>query len=180
MRLFTAYITSPRLRVIHRKIWTFYVGVMGLRLVKKSVNQDVTHTYHLFYADEKGTPGHGPDLLPVARHGARAARRRASRSRSRSRLLQAACRIGATGWHAQTSRCRPEEQRFGETVLPFSDPHGLPLSLVETSGERPFTPWPDSPVPVDRQVRGHVRGAAVGARPELDRGAADAADGLPV
>jgi glyoxalase family protein len=39
-------------------------------------------------------------------------------------------------------------------VLPFTDPHGLPLSLIETSAERPFIPWADSPVPVHRQVRG--------------------------
>ncbi len=35
----------------------FWVGVMGMRLVKRSVNQDVTGTYHLFYADGVGTPG---------------------------------------------------------------------------------------------------------------------------
>ena len=35
----------------------FYVGVMGMRLVKKTVNQDVPDTYHLFYADRVGTPG---------------------------------------------------------------------------------------------------------------------------
>ena len=42
----------------------FYVGVMGMRLVKKSVNQDVIDTYHLFYADGVGTPGTDLTFFP--------------------------------------------------------------------------------------------------------------------
>ncbi|MCU0509425.1 MAG: VOC family protein [Anaerolineae bacterium] len=61
----------------------FYVGVLGLRLVKKSVNQDVTHTYHLFYADEKGTPGTD--------------RAWARRSRCRSPRRREVCLSGASG-----------------------------------------------------------------------------------
>jgi glyoxalase family protein len=44
--------------------------------------------------------------------------------------------------------------RFGERALPFADPHGLALALVESDAVRPFTPWDDGPVPADRQVRG--------------------------
>ena len=54
----------------------FYVGVMGLRLVKKTVNQDHPTVYHLFYADEKGSAGLRPDLLRVPRRPARAGGRR--------------------------------------------------------------------------------------------------------
>ena len=131
----------------------FYVGVMGLRLVKKSVNQDVTNTYHLFYADEKGTPGTDltffpwPDMAP-ARLGVGFA----------VEVAFAAPQGSLPYWRERLERAdvevRPEEQRFGERVLPFSDPHGLILSLIETSGERPFTPWSDGPVPVECQVRG--------------------------
>src|SRR5690606_32154329 len=46
------------------------------------------------------------------------------------------------------------ETRFGETVLPFKDPHGLQLALVETASERPFVPWEKSSVPVEYQLRG--------------------------
>jgi glyoxalase family protein len=46
------------------------------------------------------------------------------------------------------------ETRFGERVLPFSDPHGLPLVLAETVEAREFTPWDRGPVPAERQVRG--------------------------
>lgn len=44
--------------------------------------------------------------------------------------------------------------RFGENVLPFQDPHGLELALVETGDEREFTPWEESPVPEIHQIRG--------------------------
>lgn len=131
----------------------FYVGVMGLRLVKKSVNQDVTHTYHLFYADDKGTPGTDltffpwPDMAP-ARLGVgftvevAFAAPAGSLPYWRERLTRAGIERG------------PEATRFGETVLTFRDPHGLPLALVETGAIRPFAPWEGSPVPVEHQVRG--------------------------
>lgn len=131
----------------------FYVGVMGLRLVKKSVNQDVTHTYHLFYADEQGTPGTDltffpwPDMAP-ARLG----------TGLTVEVSFAAPPGSLAFWRDRLQRAdvevRPDERRFGETVLPFTDPHGLPLALVETAAERPFTPWPGSAVPVEYQVRG--------------------------
>jgi glyoxalase family protein len=60
----------------------------------------------------------------------------------RERLARAGVEVGA------------EETRFGETVLPFRDPHGLPLSLVETDRERPFAVWADSPVVSEHQLRG--------------------------
>jgi glyoxalase family protein len=46
------------------------------------------------------------------------------------------------------------ETRFGEPVLPFRDPHGLALALVETSRQRPFVPWEQSDVPIEHQLRG--------------------------
>jgi glyoxalase family protein len=131
----------------------FYVGVLGLRLVKKSVNQDVINTYHLFYADDQGTPGTDLTFFPwpemgPARQGTGAtnevsfAAPQGSLPFWRERLTRAGIEVGA------------EETRFGETVLPFTDPHGLPLALVETSRERPFVLWADSPVPAEHQLRG--------------------------
>ena len=51
----------------------FYVGMLGLRMVKNTVNQDDPTVYHLFYADEEGSPGRGPDVLRVPRARDRAA-----------------------------------------------------------------------------------------------------------
>ena len=118
----------------------FYVGVLGLRLVKKSVNQDVPDTYHLFYADRVGTPGTDITFFPwpdmdSAKAGVGLAMEvvfavpPASLGYWRERLA------------AHGVRLDPEETRFGEPVLRFRDPHGLPLALVGTTRERPFAPW---------------------------------------
>lgn len=131
----------------------FYTGVMGLRLVKKSVNQDAPDTYHLFYADGVGTPGTDltffpwPDL-PRGRPGVGQivevpfAVPSGSLPYWQNRFAEKKVTTGAV------------ETRFGETTLPFEDPHGLRLALVETSEERDFTPWGQSPVPAEHQLRG--------------------------
>lgn len=131
----------------------FYVGVLGLRLVKRSVNQDDPGTYHLFYADAVGTPGTDITFfpwphLPPARLGigltveVTFAAPPGSLSYWRERFEEYNVPAGAA------------ETRFGETVLPFKDPHDLQLALVETAGQRPFVPWEQSPVPVQFQLRG--------------------------
>jgi glyoxalase family protein len=131
----------------------FYVGVMGLRLVKQSVNQDVPDTYHLFYADRDGTPGTDltffpwPEMAPVQPGTGLVmevvfAVPPGSLAYWRQRLTTRGVAIG------------DEATRFGEPVLPFRDPHGLALALVETSRQRPFVPWDQSDVPIDHQLRG--------------------------
>ncbi|HEX2450931.1 MAG TPA: ring-cleaving dioxygenase [Gemmatimonadales bacterium] len=131
----------------------FYTGVLGLRLVKRSVNQDVTDTYHLFYADADGHPGADltffpwPDL-PPGRAGAGLANE-----------VSLAVQPNTLGWWAErlgragVSVAEPET-RFGERTLRFSDPHGLALALVETGDPREFAAWRRSPVPAAHQVRG--------------------------
>ena len=131
----------------------FYVGVMGMRLVKKSVNQDAPDTYHLFYADAVGNPG--TDLtffpwpsMPPARLGV-------------GLTVEVPCAVakGSVGyWQERLTKNKIElgnlETRFAEKVLPFKDPHGLPLALVETDEAREFVAWNESPVPPEHQVRG--------------------------
>jgi glyoxalase family protein len=131
----------------------FYTGVLGMRLVKKSVNQDVPDTYHLFYADAEGQPG--TDLtffpwpqMPDVRPGI-----------GLSMEVSLAVPAGTLAfWSERLGRygvtLYPEESRHGEAALPCSDPHGLSLTLVETSGRRDFTPWDKSSVPADKQILG--------------------------
>ena len=131
----------------------FYVGVMGMRLVKKSVNQDAPDTYHLFYADAVGNPG--TDLtffpwpsMPPARLGV-----------GFTVEVPFAVASGSLGyWQERLAKNKVElgnpETRFAEKVLPFKDPHGLPLALVETDEAREFVAWNESPVPPEHQVRG--------------------------
>lgn len=131
----------------------FYVGVLGMRLVKRSVNQDDPGTYHLFYADGEGHPGSDLTFFPWSqmapkRQGVGLTTEVAlavppgALKFWRSRLAAAGAAVGE------------ERRAFGEAVLPFSDPHGLELALVETSDEREFTPWTGSAVPVEWQIRG--------------------------
>jgi len=131
----------------------FYTGVLGMRLVKKSVNQDAPDTYHLFYADGVGSPGTDltffpwPDL-PQAQPTA-------------GQIVEVPFAVppgSLSYWQERLAEhdvaTGDVETRFGERTLPFEDPHGLSLALVETDDDREFEPWTHSPVPTEHQVRG--------------------------
>ena len=133
----------------------FYAGVLGMRLVKKSVNQDDPSTYHLFYADAEGRPGTDLTFFPWARlapsregHGLSTEVSLAVPSGSLPYWSDRLARYGI--------RADAPERRFGAEVLPLTDPHGLRVALVESAdaASRPFTPWDGSPVPPERQIRG--------------------------
>lgn len=131
----------------------FYVRVMGMRLVKRSVNQDVPDTYHLFYADGAGTPGTDLTFFPWPNMGP------ARPGVGFTVEVPFAVPPGSLPyWQARLQKegvtLDAVETRFGETVLPFRDPHGLRLALVETDSARAFVPWEESPVPPEHQVRG--------------------------
>ncbi|MCG3120506.1 MAG: putative ring-cleaving dioxygenase MhqA [bacterium] len=131
----------------------FYVGIMGMRLVKKSVNQDAPDTYHLFFADAVGNPG--TDLtffpwpaMPPAKLGIGFT----------VEVPFAVTRGSLAYWQERFAQTKVAfekiETRFEEKVLPFKDPHGLQLALVETDDARQFVPWEASPVPSAHQLRG--------------------------
>ena len=133
----------------------FYAGVLGMRLVKKSVNQDDPGTYHLFYADAEGHPGTDLTFFPWAD----LAPSRAGYGLSTEVSL--AVPPGSLDfWSARFARYGTRvfepEIRFGQRVLPLADPHGLRITLTESESSlgRPFTPWERSPIPVERQIRG--------------------------
>jgi len=133
----------------------FYAGVLGMRLVKKSVNQDDPGTYHLFYADAEGHPGTDLTFFPWAQMAP------SRDGHGLSTEVSLAVPPGSlVFWSARLQRygvaVGPAEQRFGEHVLPLRDPHGLRVALVESANalERPFTPWNGSPVPAEHQIRG--------------------------
>jgi glyoxalase family protein len=131
----------------------FYTGTRGMRLVKRSVNQDAPETYHLFYADAEGHAGSDltffpwPELPP------------GKRGVGLTNEVALAVPAGTLDWWAERLRAAGVETEdrttwFGEPALPFSDPDGLALALVETADPREFTPWADSPVEASRQIRG--------------------------
>jgi glyoxalase family protein len=142
----------------------FYAGVLGMRLVKKSVNQDDPGTYHLFYADAEGHPGTDLTFFPWAH----LAPPRPGHGMATTVGLEVP--VGSIDyWGARLERygaaVQAVETRFGDTVLPLVDPHGLKLALVESARllTRPFSPWDDSPIPVAQQIRG-LHGASIAER----------------
>ena len=133
----------------------FYAGVLGMRLVKRSVNQDDPGTYHLFYADAEGYPGTDLTFFPWAQM--------APSREGYGLSSEVALAVPPGSLDFWTDRLQqsgaslaPVESRFGQAALPLRDPHGLHVALVESedSLRRPFTPWTGSPIPVEKQIRG--------------------------
>ncbi len=135
--------------------YRFYTQTMGMRLVKRSVNQDDVSAYHLFYADAVGSPG--TDLtffdwkMPRERRGAHSVTRTSLRVQGRETLAWWEERLKELKVAAGASI----EQRDDRLVLDFEDPEGQRLSLVDDEGQGDGAhPWAGSPVPAEHQVRG--------------------------
>jgi glyoxalase family protein len=137
-----------------RENYRFYTQTLGMRLVKRSVNQDDVSAYHLFYADAKGSPG--TDLtffdwpVPRERRGTRSIVRTSLRVKGKATLEWWVERFGGFS----VSHGDIEEQD-GRLTLPFEDPEGQRLALVDDggAGDDPVA-WDRSPVPAAHQVRG--------------------------
>jgi len=131
----------------------FYTRTLGMRLVKRSVNQDDVSAYHLFYADANGTPG--TDLTffdwPIRNEV------RGSRSISRTALRVAgedALQFWRTTLGERGVTTGEIHERDGRLTLDFEDPEGQRLTLVDDGGVGTSYPWDKSPVPAEHQVRG--------------------------
>jgi glyoxalase family protein len=133
----------------------FYAGILGMRLVKRSINQDDPGTYHLFYADAEGHPGTDLTFFPWAQM--------APPRVGHGLAVEVALEVPADSlpwWQARLERYGVKtsavEHRFGDAVFPVVDPHGLRLALTESARgiQRPFSPWDGSVIPVARQIRG--------------------------
>lgn len=129
----------------------FYTRVLGLRLVKKTVNQDDTSAYHLFYGDGAATPGSDITFfewpVPPARRGTRSISRTAFRVEETS----------LPWWrdHLKASGVAAGDVRVidGRASLAFEDPEGQRLLLVADNGA-PLAAWDRGPVPAEHQVKG--------------------------
>ena len=148
----------------------FYAGILGMRLVKKSVNQDDPGTYHLFYADAAGHPGTDLTFFPWAQHRAAAPGTRSEHRGRRWPSRRTASISGGSGSRATVSRSAPIETRFGERVLPLTDTHGLKVALVESaSAHAPHVHavgrQPDSRRPSDPRARGRAHAGSATSAP---------------
>jgi len=147
----------------------FYAGTMGLRLVKKTVNQDNPTVYHLFFADEKGNAG--SDLtffeypgVPRGRAGVGMVHRIVWRVGSEDSLSFWAERLAANG---------VESERAGGSLV-FADPEGLEheLAVVEVGDEPLIADHPE--VPGELALQGFHAVRAYSAAPDTSRGLLEA------
>lgn len=132
----------------------FYTGTLGMRLVKRSVNQDDPGTYHLFYADAEGRPGSDLTFFPWPNMGAGR-----TGTGQVNEVVFAVPPASVDAWGARLQAedvAYRESVRFGERTLAFHDPHGLRLAVSGTAlaEDRPFTAWKRSAVPATHQLRG--------------------------
>jgi glyoxalase family protein len=138
----------------------FYAGLLGLRLVKKTVNFDDPSAYHLYYGDASGTPGSIITFFywPGALHG------RLGSGQSTSITLSAP-EASLNYWHDRLLRhgiTSTRHRRFGEEVLSFPDPDGIPVEIVAVASDvRPG--WTGAGIPTEHALRGlHTAELTVG------------------
>ena len=132
----------------------FWVETLGLRLVKRSINQDDPGTYHFFYGDAEGTPGTSMTFfpwsdLPDGTVGS------GQVSRTAFRVPEGSLDYWEARFDERGVDYDAREERFGETVLPFRDPDGLPVELVavDIPEDDPTTAW-TAFVPESAAIRG--------------------------
>jgi glyoxalase family protein len=133
----------------------FYTHVLGLRLVKKSVNQDDTSAYHLFYADKVGSPGTDMTFFDWPQTGEN---KRGTDSIVNTLFRvngQAALEYWAQRFAEQGVNHEPIQTFAGRSILRFEDREGQRLTLVDDGGA-PFHGeiWDGSGIPADAAIRG--------------------------
>jgi glyoxalase family protein len=143
----TAIASDPRTNL------DFYTRVLGLRFVKKSVNQDDPGTYHLYYGDYTGSPGTVLTFFPWA--GLRRGRPGTGQAYATGYSVPAG---SLTFWQERLAKLNvltaPVESRFADEVLTVFDPDGLRLELVATAEADPRSSAPSTEVPTAFAIRG--------------------------
>ncbi|MFD2706734.1 ring-cleaving dioxygenase [Salibacterium lacus] len=146
------------------KNYEFFTYVLGMRLIKKTVNQDDIQTYHLFFSDDEGNPGTDMTFfdfpgVPAGTHGTNEISRTSFRVPSDEALEYWVKRFD----HYDVTH-EGIQKRFGKKVLPFVDFDDQAYELVSDEGiegVRPGIPWQHGPVPKEYGITGlgplHVR-----------------------
>lgn len=138
-----------------RNNFNFYTQVLGLRLVKKSVNQDDTSAYHLFYADKVGSPGTDMTFFDWPQTGADQ-RGTDSIVNTQFRVKgQAALEYWVTRLDNLGIKHHPIENFAGRSILRFEDPEGQRLTLVDDGGIATEAQiWDGADVQSEHAIRG--------------------------
>ncbi|MBV8202240.1 MAG: ring-cleaving dioxygenase [Acidobacteria bacterium] len=132
----------------------FYTGVLGLRLVKKTVNYDDPGTYHLYYGDGLGRPGTLLTFFPWP-HA-----RRGQVGAGQAAVTSFSVPEGSLGYWSERLRRsgavhdRPRRRSEDEELLRLLDPDGLEIELVAHAGPAAGSSWAGGPVPVEHAIGG--------------------------
>ena len=131
----------------------FYTKVLGLRLLKKTVNFDDPGTYHLYYGDETGSPGTILTFFPYE-----GAQRGRAGTGVASHIGYSVPEGSFDFWIRRFEEHKVEfgqsVEKFGELSLPFQDPDGLQLELVVPKNKDNRTPWETEEVKANAATRG--------------------------
>lgn len=131
----------------------FYTQVLGLRLIKVTVNFDDPGTYHFYFGDETGTPGSALTFFPF-----KSARRGQVGAGQVGVISFAVPENSLPDWHKRLTGMNIStdgvQERFGEPVITFQDPDGLRLKLVGTDYASKIDGWKNGPVSEDLMIRG--------------------------
>ncbi len=130
----------------------FYVSVLGLRFVKKSINQDLPDTYHLYFADYLGSPGtamtfFGWPTWPARRAGS-------------GQVMTVAFAVPESSlgfWGRRLVELGVDHERvsrFGSDVIGLHDPDEIEIELVGATSQLKTAPWRDSAVPIEHAIHG--------------------------
>jgi glyoxalase family protein len=130
----------------------FYVGLLGLRLVKRTVNFDDPGTYHFYFGDARGTPGTILTFFPWP------GVRRGHRGVGQIEATAFAISPDSVGYwldrfKEQHVTAEKTSARFGEEVIRFTDPDGLLLELIASDSSGMTESWIDSIVPKEHALR---------------------------
>ncbi len=133
--------------------YDFYVKKLGMRMVKKTVNQDDPTKYHLFYANSEGSPGSSLTFFPWPR-----AHQGEAGSGEATAVSLAVPENSLDYWQDrlddQNIAYSGPITRFGKKLLSFKDPDGLQLHLVFENRKDDLKKWEKSPVPHEHQIQG--------------------------
>ena len=136
-----------------QKCVDFYVGVLGLRFIKKSINQDVPDTYHIYFGDYLGSPGTAMTFF-----GWPSWPRRKAGSGQITTVSFDIPRNSVDFWSRRLRELgftnASHDRRFDTEVIALEDLDGIAVELVGSDAAVTWVPWKDSPVPEEHQVHG--------------------------
>lgn len=133
--------------------YDFYTRVLGLRLVKKTVNFDDPGTYHFYFGDYQGTPGSILTFFPWT-HIKKGMNGTGMATGIGYAVPEGSLPFWARRFAEYKVKCKDPEKSFGETILRFEDPDGLQLKLVVPTVPDRRTPYVSGEVKEENAIRG--------------------------